>query len=354
MKITSIEDLGYDDFFESHRQEMDFGTLPIARVIAEHKGAYQVKNIEGEYLAKVTGKQMFKASSREDFPVVGDWVAITELSQGEAVINGILPRRTTIKRKYNDQNSAQVLGANIEVAFVIESVDRDYNLNRIERYLAIVSDGGAKPVVILNKVDLISSDELDLKLAQLRERFNTLEIMPTSVVSRNGLDDLKDYLEKGKTYCFLGSSGVGKSSLINKLLGGDTIKTGEISGYSGRGQHITTARQMYFLDKGAIVIDNPGMREVGLTNTKLGVNDMFAEITEMARQCKYADCSHTHEPDCEVLRAVNSGRVDEAKYANYISLKKEADFYDLNNMEKRNKDRKFGKFLKKAKKDFRD
>ena len=259
---TKIEDLGYNAFFESNRKKLKLDSFSVARVIAEHKGAYEVINQNGKFMAKITGKQIFNASSREDYPAIGDWVAITELDAERAVIRGVLPRKTIIKRKFGDKNrvgdktETQVIGTNIDVAYIVESIDRDYSLNRFERYFVIVRDGEVKPVMILNKIDLISKEELDSKLSQLKQRFNDVNVIATSTVSDEGLDELKKYILYGKTYCFLGSSGVGKSSLINKLLeesGG--IKTEDISRCSGRGKHITTSREMYFLKNGGIVID---------------------------------------------------------------------------------------------------
>ncbi len=354
-----IEDLGYNSFFETNKKRLGLDAFLVARVISEFKEAYKVKNLNGEYLAKITGKQMFEASSREDYPAVGDWVIVTELDNDHAVINGILPRLTIIKRKYGDKNSAgekdrsQIIATNIDVAFVVESVGRDYNLNRFERYFVIARNGGVKPAIILNKIDLLSKEELDKILTQLKNRFPETDIISTSVVSNEGLDELKRYIDRSKTYCFLGSSGVGKSSLINKLIGEGAIKTGNVSSYSGRGKHITTARQMYFLENGGIVIDNPGMREVGMTDAGQGIDDIFEEITALAKKCKYADCTHIHEPGCAVIKSVKSGELDEGKYSNYINLKKETDYYEMNDLEKREKDRQFGKFVNRMKKELK-
>lgn len=354
------EDLGYNDFFESSRIELSLGSFSFARVISEHKGSYRVKNAKGEYLAKITGKQMFDASSREDYPAVGDWVTIKELNKEQAVIHKILPRLSIIKRKYGDKNKAgeknetQVIATNIDIAFVVESVDRDYNLNRFERYFAITRDGGVKSAIILNKIDLISREELDEKINQLKNRFFDIDVILTSTISDNGLDELRKYITPRQTHCFLGSSGVGKSSLVNKLLGENIIKTGDISAYSGRGKHVTTGRQMYFLENGGIVIDNPGMREVGIANAGSGIDDFFDEITELAQKCKFVDCTHIKEPGCEVLAAVKLGKLAEEKYINYMNLKKEAEYYEMSDVERREKDRDFGKFMKKAKKDFKN
>lgn len=351
--LRTHRELGYDDFFEANRQKLGLGGFSVARVVVEYKGAYKVVNQNGEFLARVTGKQMFVASSRADYPAVGDWVAITELDSEQAVIEGILPRKTIIRRRSSGKDEAQIIGTNIDVAFVVESVDRDYNLNRYERYFVIARDGGVKPAIILNKIDLIPKAELDSKLAEIANRFPDIDVILTSTVSHEGLDELRARISKGRTYCFLGSSGVGKSSLINKLIGEDSIRVENISTYSDRGRHITTSREMYFLENGGIVVDNPGMREIGLAGGSEGINGLFDEITALGRQCGYADCTHTHEPNCQVVAAVKSGRLDEDQYHNYISLKKEADYYEMSELEKKEKDRSFGRFVKKAKKDLK-
>jgi ribosome biogenesis GTPase / thiamine phosphate phosphatase len=351
-----IEDLGYNNFFESKRKQLGLGSFPVARVISEARGLYKIKNESGEFLAKVTGKQMFEANSREDYPAVGDFVAIEELNKEQAVIKAILPRLTVIKRKFGDKNRAgekneiQIIAANIDIAFVIESVDRDFSLNRFERYFAILKDGGVEPAIILNKIDLISEKDLQDKIEKIKNRFPNIDFIQTSTINGGGLEELKKYIEKGRTYCFLGSSGVGKSSLINRLIEESVIKVGEVSEYSGRGKHVTTGRQMYFLEDGGIVIDNPGIREVGMADVSEGIDEFFGEIADLGRGCKYKDCTHIHEDECRVLDALNSGRLDAEKYANYLNLKKESEFFELNSIGRREKDKDFGKFVNKMKK----
>ncbi len=353
-KKIILTDLGYDDFFESEKKKSGLIKYPEARVIAEYKEAYRVKSTDGEYLAKITGKQMFEAQKREDYPAVGDWVIIDELPDKKAVIRATLPRRTILKKQYSDKQDTQIIATNIDIAFIVESLDRDYNLNRFERFLVLAIEGRIKPIIVLNKTDLIPKIELESRIIQIKNRFNNIEIITSSIVKEQGLSDISNHIIKGKTYCFLGSSGVGKSSLINKLLGKDEIKTREINIDTERGRHTTTTREMYFLENGGIVIDNPGTREVGIADSDVGLENVFDEISNLSLKCRFANCTHMHEPGCAVLKAVEQKELDEGKYLNFLKLKKESEFYKMNEVEKREKDRKFGKFIKKYHDMFKD
>lgn len=349
-----LDELGYGECIGSGQESLVQASDQVARVVAEHKGAYRVRGVNGERVAKMTGKQMFSAVRREDYPAVGDWVTIAELDGEKAVIHGILPRKTVLKKKYNDKQDVQIIGTNIDTAFVVESLDRDYNLNRFERYLVLANEGGIKPVIVLNKVDLVSEAELDERVAQIQKRFDGIDVISTSTVTEHGFEKLMNAIAKGKTYCFLGSSGVGKSSLINRLLKSDAIKTGAIGDAASRGKHTTTTREMYFLENGGIVIDNPGTREVGIAAADAGIENVFDEIALLSEGCKYADCAHIHEPDCAVLKAIEEKRLDEDRYRNYLRLKKENEYYGLTDLGKREKSRKFGKFVKKALKQLKE
>lgn len=347
-KIT-LEDLGYNEFFESSRVDLGLTDYPVARVVAEYRGIYKVRSEKGELLAQVTGKHMFTAVRREDYPAVGDWVAIEVLPENKALIRGMLTRKTILKKKYSSKQENQIIATNIDTAFIVESMDRDYNLNRFERFLVLAVEGNITPIMILNKIDLISKTELDERISRIKNRFTSTTIIATSTFVKEGLDDLRSYIKVGKTYCFLGSSGVGKSSLINALLQKDEIKTREMGLVTGKGKHTTTTREMYFLENGGLVIDNPGTREVGIADSEVGIEMVFDEISSLSKECRYSDCTHMHEPGCVVQKAVEDEKLDREKYDNFIKLKKEAQFYKMTTVEKREKDKKFGKFIKKAK-----
>lgn len=348
----SLEALGYNQEFEPSRLEQ--GALPtqLARVIAEHLGAYDIITPTGEYRAVVTGQRMQIATCRDDYPAVGDWVIIKADSSDQKVIETILPRLTVLRKKYSGREEAQIIAANLDVIFIVEAADRDFNLNRFERYLVLAREGGIMPVIILNKSDLLSNLEQNQILEQLQQRFAGVEVLCTSTVTEEGLTTLANYLKPKLTYSFLGSSGVGKSSLINQLLEAEMIKTKAIGAKTGRGKHTTTARAMYFTKSGGIIIDNPGSREVGLVDSSLGITAVFPNFEKLASRCKFADCQHQGEPGCAIQEAINNGQIEPAQFEHYLKLRRETEHFELSNYEKRQKDRQFGKYLKIAKRDF--
>jgi len=346
MNNINLKDMGYHDFFEKSRVSMENSHLFPARVISEHKGAYILRNETSELSATITGKMMFTASSREDYPAVGDWVLIQILDEDQAVIHEILPRKTVLKRKSAGKSDVQIIASNIDIAFIVQSPDRDYNLNRFERYFALAESGNIKPAIVLNKSDLISESELEMRLSEIKIRFKNTDIYGTSIVTGKGIPEFQKSIEPGLTFCFLGSSGVGKSSLINMLAGQHLIKTGDISSHSNRGKHITAHRELFILENGGLLIDNPGMREIGVLDAETGIRNVFSEIYELSKKCKYLDCTHINEPGCAVLMSVDSCTLDKDKYDNYIKLLKENEYNTMTKLEKREKDRKFGKMVK--------
>ncbi len=349
-KEIKLEDLGYSDFFKNNQLSVEDASLTPARIIAEHRGLYVLKNETSELSAKITGKMMFAASAREDYPAVGDWVLVRILDEKQALICEILPRKTVLKRKSAGKSEAQIIASNIGMAFIVQAPGRDYSLNRFERYFALAESSNIKPTIVLNKTDLISEEDLEYKISEIKDRFKNINLYLTSTVSGKGIAELKKDIKKGLTYCFLGSSGVGKSSIINALVGENLIKTEEISSHSNRGKHVTTHRQLFILENGGLLIDTPGMREIGLLDSNIGIKSVFSEIQDLSKKCKYSDCTHMHEPGCAVLGAVSTGELEKEKYDNYMRLVKENDFNTMTKLEKREKDRKFGKFIKTTKK----
>lgn len=347
--LSRLKQLGYNQFFDTNRTKLGAGIDQVARVAAEHKGAYEIICESGEYRATVTGRRMLMATGRDDYPAVGDWVLINQGKDETKLIIDILPRKTTLHKKYAGKDETQLIAANVDVAFIVESVDRDYSLNRFERYLVLAREGGVAPVIVINKVDLSLNDKIGKIIEAIRDRFDKIDVITTSSVTDSGLHELVKYIEEGKTYCFLGSSGVGKSSLINKLLKQNRITTKIIGKKTGRGRHTTTAREMYFTREGGIIIDNPGSREVGVADSISGIGEVFGDIESIAKTCKFKDCKHVNEPGCAVQDALNTGIINPSKYENYQKLLKETEHYESSSYDKRQKDKKFGKYIKNAK-----
>jgi len=246
-----------------------------------------------------------------------------------------------------------MIAANMDHVFIVQSCHVDFNLKRLERYLVMVRDGGADPCVLLTKTDLVAPNVLASQLGEIRAAGVAAPVLTLSNVTREGIDDLKLMLRPSKTYCFVGSSGVGKSTIINQLIGRERLQTKDVSA-TGEGRHTTVRRELVILDGGALVIDNPGMREFGILGAESGIGDSFPDIIGLASGCRYRDCSHAGEPGCAVLEAVDSGALSREHYDNYIKLRKESEFHQMSYVEKRKKDRDFGRFLKSAKKDLED
>lgn len=325
----------------------------LARVIAVHKDHYLVSRGDGDVFAEASGKFLHRATSAMDLPTVGDWVRADFLDDGtHAVIRELVPRKSLLRRKSAGRNvDYQLIGANIDTAFVLQSLDHDFNPRRLERYLVMVHESGAVPAVLLSKCDLCDPAATEEKLASIADRVLGLEVLPFSNQTGQGLDRIEARLRPGKTYCLVGSSGVGKSTLLNRLLGSDRLETQEVRAKDSKGRHTTTHRQLFRLPSGALVIDSPGMRELGNLFVETGMGETFADITKLERQCRFADCSHTNEKGCAVRAAIEEGRLPEERYRNYEAMNRESAFHEMSYHEKRRKDRAFGKMVKSVMKD---
>lgn len=347
-----LEDLGYNEDFEKLRVENDFNDFEIGRIVSEHKERYVVKTEMGEYDAEITGNLRFSSRTREDFPAVGDWVALSMHDSDFSIIHGVLPRFSVISRQAVGKfGEKQLIAVNIDYALLIQALDRDFNVNRLERYLAICDSSRISPIIVLTKTDLIDGPQI-LKIRDvINSRIKGIPVVAISNESKVGYENLKSIIQKGKTYCMLGSSGVGKSTLMNNLSGKQKMKTDSISQSTHKGRHVTSHREMIILDEGGILIDNPGMREVGVVDLKIGHENTFEKIRELSQSCKFIDCTHTNELGCSVLEAVEKGEIDKAYYNNFLKLEKEKEYFESTVVEKRKKDKDFGKILKNFKKD---
>ena len=346
-----LEELGYNFKLEKIRNENYPEEFETARVISEHKERYSVMTADSEFEAEITGNLRFTAKSREDFPAVGDWVLITSYDSGNAIIHHILPRFSVIKRQAVGQfGEVQVIAANIDFALLIQAADRDFNINRLERYLTICNSSMVKPVIVLSKTDLSDGERIREIIEAIKGRIKNVPVIALSNQTHVGYEEVNKIIEKGKTYCMLGSSGVGKSTLLNNLSGRDIMKTDSISHSTNKGKHVTSHRELIILENGGILIDNPGMRDVGIADTSGGLKITFDMIYRLSDKCRYKDCRHIHESGCAVIGAVEKGELDRASYDNYLKLEKEKAFFESTVSERKERDRLFGRMMKNYKK----
>ncbi len=347
-----LEDLGYNSELGEFILANNLSSFDIGRVIAEHKERYIVRTADGEFEAEITGNLRFTSKTREDFPAVGDWVALLTYDSDFAIIHKILPRFSIIIRQAVGQfGEIQVIATNIDYAFIVQAVDRDFNINRLERYLTICNSSKVNPIIILSKIDLIDDKKLSDMLDGIQFRIKNVPVIAISNESQDGYDKIKSSIVKGKTYCMLGSSGVGKSTLLNNLSGKFLMRTESISQSTSRGKHVTSHRELIVLENGGILIDNPGMREVGIADSTGGLEITFDKVIDLSKDCKFKDCTHTNETGCAVLEGVADGEIDRASYENFQRLQREKAHFESTVTERRKKDREFGKMMKKYKKD---
>ena len=348
-KITNgIEALGFGKWFQDSVNPVDLEEFDIARVIAVHKDSYTLNNGENDVSAELIGKLLFSAVSPIDLPTVGDWVLVTYYDEGTfSIIHQVLPRKSLLKRKTPGKRvDFQLIAANIDVAFIVQSIDTDFNLRRLERYLVMVRNSHIEPIVLLSKSDLLSTEDINNRVAEIHNIMPFLDVLPFSNENDKGLENVRDLLTPHKTYCLLGSSGVGKTTLLNRLIGDAVFTTKTVREKDSKGRHATTYRQLIKLECGAMLIDNPGIRELGGFSVETGMDGAFSEIVELSMKCQFNDCMHVSEKGCAVLEAVKSGQVPEERYQNYIKMKKESDYYEMSYLEKRKRDKQFGKFIR--------
>lgn len=349
-----LADFGYNETLEKFRVENNLLSFEVGRVTTEHKERYMVWTEKGELEAEITGNMRFSAKSREDFPAVGDWVSLIVYDGDLAIIHQVFPRYSVLKRQAIGQfGEVQIIATNIDFAFLVQAADRDFNINRLERYLTICNTSGVKPVIVLSKTDLIDEPTLNAIIESIKARISHVPVLAISNETRDGYEILSTIIEKGKTYCMLGSSGVGKSSLVNNLSGKTLMRTDAISQSTHKGRHVTTNRELVVLDNGGILIDNPGMREVGIADAGSGLEITFDLIFQLSRDCKFKDCTHTNEVGCAILKAVENGKIDPASYENYRKMEREKAHFEATVAEKRQSDKEFGKMMKNYKKDMR-
>jgi ribosome biogenesis GTPase len=353
--MMKLSNLGFDKWFEAHTSDLRQEGHRIARISAVDRGSYLIRNQIKEVPAELAGKFYFQVESSVDLPCVGDWVTVQyHNDDSAAIIHGVFPRKTFLRRKSaGEKVDFQMIAANIDVAFILQSCHFDFNVRRMDRYLVMAVDGGVEPIVVLTKTDLITAKELEQKLEVIKSTAIEARILALSNISGIGYDQFQQVLVSGRTYCLLGSSGVGKTTLINRLIGQDTFDTKAVSG-TGEGVHTTARRQLIVLDQGSMLIDTPGMRELGLLGVSEGVNQGFEDIVGLSLNCRYANCGHEQEPGCAVRAAVTSGALNRDHYSSYLKLKKESKYHELSYLDKRKRDRAFGRFIKSSKRQMKE
>lgn len=325
----------------------EYKGFELARVIVEHKERYIVQTPKGVFHAEITGNLRFSAKNRLDFPAVGDWVKITMLDKDTAIILTVFPRISVLQRQaIGKYGEIQIIATNIDYAFITQSVGHDFNLKRLERYLTICHSASIEPIILLTKTDLIEQSQVTELVKQINAQIKGVHVIPLSIKTKNSINALMQVFEPYKTYCFIGSSGVGKSTIINHLTGSDSLKTNSVSSATNKGKHTTSHRELMILPNKSIVIDTPGMREIGMTNNAKGIESTYDEIAELSKNCKFNDCKHKNEIGCAVLNALEEGIITQSAYDNYQKLRREQIHFTTSVREKRRKGKKQAKFIK--------
>jgi ribosome biogenesis GTPase len=316
--LGALESIGYSPFFAGQHERLGRPELVPARIAAEGRGNYRLLGCRAS-IGELRGRLLHEADSGER-PVVGDWVLVAD-DDDRAVIHHVMERRTAMSRRAaGSKTDIQVLAANVDLFFIVTSANRDFNIRRLERYLAAVLDSGARPAVVLNKIDV--GEDVDGMFEEIESIGVGIPILKVSALTGDGLDELRGLIEAGMTFAFIGSSGVGKSSLINRLLGKEIQSVRDIR-KDGKGRHATTRRELIEVPEGGVLIDTPGMREMGLIEDEGGVDEVFNDIAALAEKCRFRDCKHQGEPGCAVTAAVETGELDERRLASYHKLQRE-------------------------------
>ncbi|MCK5125391.1 MAG: ribosome small subunit-dependent GTPase A [candidate division Zixibacteria bacterium] len=326
----NLENLGWNKFFENNFEAYKSEGYLAGRVSRENRGNYIVLSNESQMLAEISGKFQHNADYRSDYPAVGDWVVFSMREENRATIHAVLERKSKFTRQAvlsggnpdgGGKTDEQVLAANIDTIFLVSGLDDDYNPRRIERFVSIAWDSGAVPVILLNKSDLC--DDIESVITEVESVAFGVPTFAISAKDSIGLDNIHQYLIQGQTVAFLGSSGVGKSSIINCLFGEERLKTTEVRGDDSKGRHTTTHRELLVLPEGGIVIDTPGMRVIRAWSNDEGISRTFEDIEKLTGQCRFSDCKHQSEPGCAIQAGLSDGTISTKRYESYLKLQKE-------------------------------
>ena len=348
--MDKFQNLGFIDWYFNDITEDIPVKQNLARIVTVNKDNFTLQNEECLFTAQIMGRLRYHSESKVDLPAVGDWVEIQSKKKDVLPrIKRILPRKTELKRKMAGRRiEYQMIATNINTAFIVQALDTNFNINRMERYLAMIHESNIEAIILLSKTDLLFPEELQEKIDQIRNHGITEEIITFSNKKVDGIKSVLDRLEQGKTYCLLGSSGVGKTSLINNIVGNEMFVVNEIREKDRKGRHTTTNRNLVVLPTGGMIIDTPGMRELGNIEITEGLKKTFNEIEKLGQKCKFKNCSHTQEPKCAVLQRIKDGYISQDHYENYMRLKRESEYNEMSYIEKRKKDKTFSKMVKQA------
>lgn len=346
--MSDLASIGYSDWFKDRVDDKQNAIRGVARIVSVNKDSFILTKGGKEIFAELSGNLLFDTESASDLPTTGDWVYADCFDDDtHAIIYSVFPRKTLLKRKMAGKKiDFQLIAANIDVAFIIQSLNDNFNLRRLERYLVMVNESGIEPVILLSKCDLMATDDVNEIKQKVRDIAPGSKVIEFSNVSHENLDSVIGLLKSGLTYCLLGSSGVGKTTLLNCLLGDEKFETQPVSSIQSKGRHTTTNRQLVRLESGAMIIDTPGIRELGSFSQDDGLDETFSEIRDLSQTCKFSNCSHSNEKGCTILAAIKTGKLSQKRYQNYLKMKKESDFNQMSYLDKRKKDKNFGKMIK--------
>jgi ribosome biogenesis GTPase len=345
---NNLEKIGFGKWILETVTPESLEQFDFARVIAAHKESYTISNGESDISAELVGKLIFSASSPIDYPAVGDWVLVNFYDKNTfAIIHEVVSRKSLLKRKTPGKKvDFQLIAANVDVAFIVQSLNENFNLRRLERYLVMVNESNIQPIVLLSKSDLHAIEDITYRITEIQKIMPDLRVIPFSNENKSDWGSVKEIMQPGLTYCLLGSSGVGKTTLINNLIGESIYKTKTVSKKESKGRHATTNRQLIKLDCGAMIVDTPGMRELGVFSVDTGIEETFSEIMALAKKCQFNDCRHVQEKGCAIWDAVDKGLLSMDRYHNYLKMSKESTYNEMSYLEKRKKDKQFGKHCK--------